>query len=233
MQKSYRKITCLAHRGASGYEPENTLRSLARALELGADWVEFDVRAVENEAVLFHDRTLLRCLGRAEVVAAQSLQTLRSYDLGKGERVPLLSEALHLLKGRAGAQVELKGGFIASIAATRIEEALSSGWGAEKILVSSFDYEELLEFKRLLPHVPRALLLYGYPWKIDALLAAVEPTTVHLHIDSVTPSRIAHAHNHGLQVFVYSVDDPNDIEYLRQLGVDGIFSNFPERVNPR
>lgn len=225
-----RPVIALAHRGASGHEPENTLRAFARALELGAHWVEFDVRVVADEAVIFHDRSLKRCTGKSGVLAHQSLAQIRSYDVGKGERIPLLSEALALLKGRAGAQIELKGPECAAVVAARVREALEEGWQLHDLLVSSFDYDELLAFARILPQVPRAVLLYGYPWNMGKLLQRVRPATVHLHIDSVTPARIQYAQKQGCKVFVYPVDEPADIAWLKGLGVDGIFSNYPERV---
>jgi glycerophosphoryl diester phosphodiesterase len=223
-------LLCFAHRGASGHEPENTLRSFSKALDLGASWIEFDVRAVENEAVVFHDRTLTRCAKRLGFIDRQSLATVRSYDVGQGERIPLFSEVLALIKGKAKAQVELKGYNSATVAARVIREALALGWQTNDFLVSAFDQNELSMFKRELPAVPLGLLIYGYPINVDEMIKTFEPISIHLHIDSVTTQRITDAHARGLDVYVYTANEVRDIESLRDMGIDGLFTNYPERV---
>jgi len=223
-------LLCFAHRGASGHEPENTLRSFAKALELGAPWMEFDVRAVEHEAVVFHDRTLTRCAKRFGFIDRQSLQKVRSHDVGKGEKIPLFSEVLDLIQGKAKAQVELKGSGSA-VAATRVlKKALADGWHINDFLVSSFDQDELSLFRRELPHIPRGLLVYGYPLHLADLIKLFEPISVHLHLDTVSSDRVASLQARGLNVFVYTVNETSDIETVRDMGIDGIFTNFPERV---
>jgi glycerophosphoryl diester phosphodiesterase len=223
-------LLCFAHRGASGHEPENTLRSFSKALELGAPWIEFDVRAVENEAVVFHDRTLTRCAKRFGFIDRQSLGKVRSYDVGKGERIPLFSEVLALMKGRAKAQVELKGKGSASVAVRVIREALTEGWQPDDFLVSAFDQIELIIFKKEVPEIPLGLLIYGHPINLKEMISTFEPISIHLHIDSVTCERVSDAHSQGLQVYVYTVNEISDIDAIRDMGADGVFTNFPERV---
>jgi glycerophosphoryl diester phosphodiesterase len=223
-------MICLAHRGASGHEPENTMRSFAKALELGAEWLEFDVRAVEGTAIIFHDRDLMRCAKTFGLVSMQSLAKLRTYDVGKGERIPLLSEVLDLLKGRAKAQVELKGRNSAVVAVAEIERALNDGWKEQDLLVSSFDQVELKKFKELLPSIPIGLLIYGYPINLQEMIKTFNPLSLHIHLDSVTLERVRDARSLALKVFVYTVNEKSDIAAMRDLGVDGVFSNFPDRV---
>jgi len=81
-------LICFAHRGASGYEPENTLRSFSRALDLGATWIECDVRVVEGELVIFHDRTLSRLTGAPGKVSDLDLSTLRSLKVKGTAPIP-------------------------------------------------------------------------------------------------------------------------------------------------
>ncbi len=84
-------LICFAHRGASGYEPENTIRSFTRALELGATWIECDVRAVQEELVVFHDRTLDRLTGTPGNVGDLDLTKLRSLKVRGSVPVVLMS----------------------------------------------------------------------------------------------------------------------------------------------
>jgi len=223
-------FTCFAHRGASGYEPENTLLSFRRALELGATWLEFDVRIVEGEAVVFHDRTLARCTGDSGALEKRRLSFVRSLDAGKGERIPLLSEVLDLALGRAGLQIELKSRGAAPIVADQLARRISDGVPPESFLISSFDFEETAHFRHLMPQVPVALLLYGYPRNAVELARLISAVSVHLNLDAVTPARVAELHAASLKVFIYTVNDAADLQYVKSLGVDGVFSDFPDRV---
>jgi glycerophosphoryl diester phosphodiesterase len=192
--------------------------------------MEFDVRAVEHEAIVFHDRTLTRCAKRFGFIDRQSLQRVRSYDVGKGETIPLFSEVLDLIKGKARAQVELKGSGSAVAASRVLKKVLAEGWQASDFLVSSFDQDELSLFRRELPQIPRGLLVYGYPLHLAELIKVFEPISVHLHLDTVSSERVASLQACGLSVFVYTVNETSDIEMVRDMGIDGIFTNFPERV---
>lgn len=228
--ESDENFICLAHRGASGYEPENTLRSFSKALELGARWIEFDLRLVEDELVVFHDRTLSRRASVSGVVEHQKLSTLRTLDVGKGEQIPLFSEVLSLIRGAARAQVELKGHGTGEKTAHYLNNLLSMGWAPDTFLISSFDHDEILEFIKHAPTIPVALLLYGYPLHAIPMAQAIKAYSVHLHLDTVTPRRVSTLHEAGFKVFVYTVNDPADIAAMRSIGVDGVFSDFPDRV---
>jgi glycerophosphoryl diester phosphodiesterase len=221
---------CFAHRGASGTYPENTLLSFSRALELGARWIELDLRIVEGELIVFHDRTLSRRAGVSGSVEKQSLATLRELNVGQGERIPLFSEVLALVKGRARLQVELKGRGTGEVTAHHLNSLLSNGWAPNTFLVSSFDHEEISNFTRIAPTIPVGLLLYGYPLNAVEMARTLKAYSVHLHLETVTPKRVGILHDAGFKVFVYTVNEPADITAMRSIGVDGVFSDFPERV---
>lgn len=223
-------FTCFAHRGASGYEPENTLRSFRSALELGAKWLELDVRVVEGVAVVFHDRTLSRRTGQSGVVERQSLSLIRSLDAGKGEHIPLLSEVIELARGRASLQVELKGAGTVPAVVKLLSDAISHGSSPLSFLVSSFEYVEVEQFKAALPEVPVGLLLHGYPRDPVRLAQAISAVSVHLNLDAVTPKRVAELHHARLKVFAYTVNDPGDLAAVKAAGVDGVFTDFPDRI---
>lgn len=224
------EFVCFAHRGASGYEPENTLRSFSRALELGAQWIELDVRVVEDQPIIFHDRTLRRRTGVGGVVEKLPLSFLRSLDAGKGEKIPLLSEVTDLVSQRAKLQLELKSRGAASAVAAHLSRCLSNGAVPSDFLISSFDFEEALLFTKLLPQVPVGLLIHGYPRNPEELAHQLSAVSVHINLDAVTPKRVADLHSAGLKVFVYTVNEPADLQFVRNAGVDGVFTDFPDRV---
>jgi glycerophosphoryl diester phosphodiesterase len=225
-----RQFICFAHRGASGHEPENSELSFTKALELGASWIELDVRIVESQAIVFHDRNLKRMTGVNGVVSKQCLHDIQSLSLPKGLKIPLLREVLTSLKGKASLQIELKGAGTGIIVAEELNAALALGWRAESLLVSSFDHAELLTFKTLAPGIPRGVLVYGYPLNCIGIARKLGAVSVHIDLDAVSKERISRVQQAGFKVYVYTVDDPSDIAMLREWGADGVFSNFPERA---
>jgi glycerophosphoryl diester phosphodiesterase len=223
-------LICFAHRGASGYEPENTMRSFTRALELGATWIECDIRVVEDELVVFHDRTLERLTGTSGKLGHLDLGTLRTLKVKGTEPIPLLSEVVELLHTKAYLQLELKGPGTGERVGRYLTSLLKSGWHSDAFLVSSFDHEELAAFKNVAPSIPIGVLLYGYPINTPELAKALGAYSVHLNLETITPKRVSTLHQAGFKVFVYTVNDPADIEAMRVVGVDGVFSDFPDRV---
>ena len=223
-------MICFAHRGASGYEPENTLRSFSKALELGATWIECDVRKVEEELVVFHDRTLSRLTGTSGWVGNQTVASLRALKVKGTEQIPFLSEVLTLIRGKARAQLELKGAGSGELLARYLTTLLEEGWKGDSFLVSSFDHEELATFKRFCPAVPIGILLYGYPMNTPHIAQSLGAYSVHLDLETVTPKRVGTLHELGFKVFVYTVNEPADISAMRAVGVDGVFSDYPDRI---
>src|SRR2546428_297275 len=135
---------CIGHRGARGHEPENTVRSVRRAIELGADGVEIDVYFVDGELVVIHDAKLERTTNGRGRVMRKSFAFLRSLDAGKGERIPTLREIFDAVDRRAFVNVELKGRNTAEPVQSLIEEYVAArGWRFEDFIVSSFHRREL------------------------------------------------------------------------------------------
>jgi glycerophosphoryl diester phosphodiesterase len=226
-------FTIFAHRGACGTEPENTLRSFRRALELGAEWVELDVQSVEGTPVVFHDHRLERRTDGSGPIEGQPLKTIRALDAGLGERIPLLDEVLSMLAGRAGVNIELKGAGTAEPVAALLDDRLSAGiWTPERLLVSSFDLSELSRFGRLMPDVPLGALFRSAPPAPGSVLPGQRLFSLHLRRDAVTPESVDRAHGFGLRVFVFTVNDPGEMDRLKSMGIDGAFTDFPERFLP-
>ena len=222
-------VLCIGHRGACGHEPENTLRSIRRALELGADGVEIDVRFVDGELIVFHDARLERTTNGRGDVARKRFAELRALDAGKGERIPTLREVFELVARSAFINIELKGRGTAAPVETLIREFVDRhGWSYEHFVVSSFHRTELRAVNE--PRIPIALLLTR-PTRLSMLSARrVRAVAVNPALRYVTRGFVEDAHRHGLKVFVYTVNDPADLARMRTLGVDGVFTDFPERA---
>lgn len=226
------RFTVIGHRGARGHAPENTLLALDTGIRLGAHWLEFDVQRHDSGALLvFHDLTLERTTNGRGPLAAQPFEALRRLDAGQGQQIPTLEEALELIDQQAGVNIELKtadgtGEAVAGV----IRTYLAAGWSPEQFLVSSFHLPELWEFKQFAPEIPIGALIGGVP--LDWAGAAVElgAAALNLSAEFVDPRLVADAKAHGMQVYVYTVNDPDEMRALRALGVDGVFTDYPDRA---
>lgn len=220
---------CIGHRGARGHEPENTLRSVRRALELGAHGIEIDVWFIDGELLVFHDATLDRTTNGHGPISRKSFAQLRAFDAGRGERIPTLREVFETVNRRAFINIELKGRRTAGPVRALIAEFVERhGWVYEDFLVSSFHRMELRAISD--PRIPIALLLTR-PTRLYALSARrVRAVAVNPSLRYVTERFVEDAHRRGFKVFVYTVNEPDAFARLRAWGVDGVFTDFPDRV---
>jgi len=225
------EFICFAHRGGGGHQPENTLLAVRRALSLGAQWLEVDVHAAEGELVVIHDRTLERTTDGEGYVAGRTLEYLRSLDAGKGERIPLLREVFDLAGPRAGVNVELKGHGTAAPAVSLIEEYVARrGWTYGRVLVSSFNRRELKKVRNFQAKIKLGLNTRRFSLPAARLAEELGAGSLHLDLKYINRRAVGQAHRRGLKVFVFTVNCAEDVARMRLLGVDGIFTDYPELV---
>ncbi len=214
----------IAHRGASADAPENTLAAFALARRQGADGVELDVRrSADGALVLCHDPVL----PDGRLVAATASSELP-------DSVPTLAAALDELAGSL-VNVEIKNlahepDFDASRSlADDVVALLAERGGADRVLVSSFDLATVDRVREVGEGVPTALLTFVDPTPERGVAIAAERghVAVHPHDGTTTPALVAAAHDAGIQVNVWTVDDPERIAALAAIGVDGIVTNVP------
>jgi len=225
------KLFCFGHRGACGHEPENTVRSVRRALELGADGVEVDVQLADGELVVIHDETLSRTTNGQGRVTKKTFAYLRSLDAGLGEKIPTLTEVFNAVSRRAVVNVELKGPHTAApVTALVVEYVQRRGWAFDDFLISSFDHAQLQNVRQLCPAIRIGALIEKAPRSLAQFAEALGAWSLHASKRCVTPALVADARRRGLKVFVFTINRPGEITRMRTLGVDGVFSDFPERV---
>lgn len=224
-------MICIGHRGACGHAPENTLLSVRTALDLKVDWVEVDVYAIENQLVVFHDERLERTTNGKGLIHDKTLDYLRSLDAGNGEKIPLLAEVLEVISGAAGINVELKGTGSAALTANLLQaEVVSGRFSSKQILVSSFNHRELYQFKQLVPEIAIGGLVAGIPLSLAAFAEELGAATVNAALDFVSEEFVADTHRRGMSFYVYTVNHADDVQRMANLGVDGVFSDYPEVV---
>jgi glycerophosphoryl diester phosphodiesterase len=230
----------LGHRGASADAPENTLAAFRLAMEQGADGVELDVwRCATGEVVVFHDDDATRIAGSPLRPDRATLAQLRALDVGahrgeafRGERIPLLAEVLEALPS-AVVNVELKsrGRDVALAAATA--QVIARARAEDRVIVSSFDYRLVAAFRAAAPRLPVGLLFeHEHPWRLRTWLAArlLHAEAVHPEDVLVTPARAAAWAARGLAMSVWTVDAPQAVERLVDLGASAIITNVPGRT---
>ncbi|HEX9291556.1 MAG TPA: glycerophosphodiester phosphodiesterase family protein [Anaeromyxobacteraceae bacterium] len=228
----------MGHRGASADAPENTLAAFRLAIEQGADGVELDVwRCGSGEVVVQHDADTRRTGGASLRIASATLAELRRLDVGawkgerfRGERIPLLAEVLEALPG-AAVNVELKSTGAPDLAlALAVHRALREARAEERCIVSSFDYALLAAFRLAAPRVASGVLFAADQWWRTREVVGtrlLRPRAVHPDRQLVTPERARAWSARGLEVNVWTVDDPGEVERLCGLGAAAIISNRP------
>lgn len=223
-------MLCIGHRGAAGHAPENTVLSVETAVAMGADWVEIDVYVVDGELIVIHDPTLERTTNGVGEVMAQPLAALRALDAGQGQQIPLLSEIFAAAAGRVGVNIELKGPETAVPVVQFVQRQLDAGWPLSYILISSFDHNMLRMVHELDPRLRLGALLFPEP--LDWLQDAVDMGAYAINpwLPTVTAELVQTAHARGLKVYVWTVNEPAEMARMQALGVDGLFTDYPDRL---
>lgn len=217
----------MGHRGAPAYEPENTLRSLSRALEMGVDAVEIDVHlSKDGRIMVIHDDTVDRTTNGAGRVRDLTFAELRALDAGKGERIPSLEEVVDVVAGKAHLIVEVKDPAAA--------EPLVKFFQARPIFadahVISFWHPLVKAMKEQEPRLRTGVLMVGCPADPVGLARAARAEALVLQYAYVTPDLVAAAHAHGLLVYVWNIDDIETLKPYLAMNLDGIGSNRPDVV---
>ena len=229
----------IAHRGASGRAPENTLAAFRLALEMGAKAVEFDVhQTLDRELVVAHDDDLRRCGGdKRRLKNVRWKGDAERIDVGSwfdarfaGERPPRLDDVYDLAPETVELHLEIKhGSSVYPDIEERVLDLVRRRKGLRRTLVSSFDHAALRRV-RALDETARV----GYLLGLRTLKAAfremkdLAAESLNLSARQATARAVKAAHDRGFKVLVYTVNTPMERDRLAALGVDGIFSNYPE-----
>lgn len=227
--KQNKKIKIIGHRGAKGYKPENTLSSFKKAMELEADMIEFDVRALPTgEVVVIHDFVLNRTTNGAGRLSGVSFDYLRQLDAGGGQKVPTLQEALDFIGQKRPVYIELKGSDIASRVAAIIEAYLHKGWRTENLLVASFNLDELRVFQKAMPQVKILGLYYRGIGKYFGISGQTQPIRLWRRFNTAALVKMAKEKNS--EFIIGTSNRQRQIRKLAGMGVDAIVTNYPDRV---
>lgn len=236
MNRKYRNV---AHRGASAYAPENTLRAFRRAIELGAHMSELDLHLTKDGAlVVMHNFTVDETTNGHGEIKDLTLAQIQALDAGQGESPPTLQQVIDLVRGRNGLYIELKGQGTppATVKLLRANKFTSS----DQVIVGSFQPELVRETKELAPELSVSLLVgpvYPAP-ELIALARAAKADFIHLCWESrapqphklLTPELLDALRAAGLGIVLWHEERYDELQVLRTLDVDAICTNTPDKL---
>ncbi|HEV2134773.1 MAG TPA: glycerophosphodiester phosphodiesterase [Terracidiphilus sp.] len=218
----------IGHRGAAGHAPGNTLLSFEAALRFGVDLIEIDVQQTsDGHLIVLHDRNLRPSTNGNGPVESRTLEEIRKLRTVPGDlSIPTLNETIACVNGRAGFMVEIK---VPGIAGQTLQTIRNAGFRGS-VYYASFLHEELLAIRELDPGAPTIALLEGTPVNMTAFALDARATHAGLSIHSLSRRFVDTLHEAGIQVFTWTVDEPDQIAFAKSCGVDGLISNFPDRL---
>ncbi|MBL4709462.1 MAG: hypothetical protein JKY48_13585 [Flavobacteriales bacterium] len=240
----------IAHRGASGLVPENTLIAFKKAIEIGVDRIEMDLRqTIDGEVIVLHDKTIKRTTNGWGSVRKLSLKRVQRYSAGSwfhydfgAEKVPTFREVLELVNGRTTLLLEIKDGSpyhhgIEKNVIELINEYDAHDW----CIVQSFNDKVLKNF-RALPElnsdvqklfeivIPVAPFYGGSRFTYKSVRSYDFAQEVNVNFKNVTPLVIRKLHKMGKKINVWTVNDNYDLNRFVEMGVDGIITDYPDRL---
>ena len=222
----------IGHRGAKGYEIENTVISFQKALDMHVDGIELDVHlSADNEIMVFHDDTLDRLTNGKGLISSFTLRELKTFLINAQETIPTLREILNLIDKKCYVNIEVKSYEVTDPAVTLIEEYVKNkNWKYDDFLVSSFDWNALQQVRFLNDEIHIGVLTEN---NLDLALAFakfVKAKSIHPHFLLLTKENTAQIQAKGLQVFPWTVNEIEDIETIKSYNVNGIITDFPDRI---
>ncbi len=235
-------VMVTAHRGFSGAAPENTWLAFQKAIEIGADMLELDVRfSRDREIVVIHDETVDRTTNGRGKVFDYSLKDLRRLNAGSSfspqsapENIPILKEILELAKGKIPVNIEIKnpnesGYSILDLTDRTLEEVKKAGM-LSQVIFSCFNPQALERIKEVEPRVWMALL-YHEDWKsVRDVTQEKDYRILNLRHIYVTENKIKQIHKAGMKVNVYTVNAEEEMKQFIRWDVDGIITNHPDKL---
>lgn len=219
-------ILKIGHRGAKGYEPENTLVSFQKAIDLKVDGIELDVHlSSDEEIIVIHDETIDRTSTEKGFVNQFTALDLKKFG------IPKLIEVLDLVNRNCFVNIELKGSGTAKPVVALMElYVFKKKWTYDNFLVSSFDWKMLEEVQLLNPKIRIGVLTEVAVEKALAFAKKIKAFSIHPDYALLSKENVALMQKNGLEVYPWTVNSTEDIQKTKSFNVNGIISDFPDRI---
>lgn len=226
------KILKIAHRGASAYEPENTLVSFQKAIDLKADGIELDVHlSADAVLVVIHDETIDRTTNGIGSVNQFTLAELKEFKIDKNQEIPTLEEVFDLVNKQCLINIELKGNDTAKPVIDLIEVYVKEKkWHYNDFLISSFDWTMLEEVTHLNAKIRIGVLTEESIENALAFAKKIKAFSINPDFTLLTEENVALLKENGFEIWPWTVNSDDAIRKIKSYEVNGIISNFPDRI---
>ncbi len=216
----------IGHRGAKGYEAENTLASFQKAIDLGCDGVELDVHCCKSgEIVVIHDYTIDRTTSGKGFIKELTLAELKKY------KIPTLEEVLDLIDNHFLVNIELKSNDCVEKVMRIVNNYIEfKNWSSTKFLISSFDWDNLEEISKLNSEINIGVITENSLDKAIEFAIKINALTIIPNYKLLNQENVTLLKENRFKIFTWTVNEIADIEKMKSLNVDGIISDFPDRI---
>lgn len=224
----------IAHRGASGYEPENTLAAFSKAVAMHTDMIELDVRVCgSGELVIMHDARVDRTTNGSGKVSSLSLTDLKELDAGNGEKIPTLPEALDAIGTKAKININIKVRAAVKPTITLVAEYIHQGkFGYDHIILASANIYTIRQVQRMYPRIRTSIIIRYFSRTLFRVSQFTKPYAVQPFSKCVSKKFVQRMKEKGIAIFPWTSfsEEPGFIKNMKKMNVDGIISNYPDRV---
>ncbi|MEO8239712.1 MAG: glycerophosphodiester phosphodiesterase family protein [Flavobacterium sp.] len=226
------KLLKIAHRGAKAYEPENTLKAFQKALDLHADGIELDVHlSADGHLIVMHDETIDKMTNGKGFVNTLSLSELKSFLIADQYEIPTLNEVFDLINKKCLINIELKNRDTSTKVAALINEYISEkNWKYEHFIVSSFDWKALQEVHSLDSKIPIGVLTETDLDMALAFAELIKARAIHPDYQLLNPENTKKIQEKGFWALPWTVNELEDIQKMKNYNVNGIITDFPDRI---
>ena len=224
----------IGHRGSKGYVAENTLESIKHAILLGVNGIEIDVfKCLSGELVLSHENNLKRLTGKSGQLEKLTLGELKKFLVVGKYKIPTLTDVLQTIETPLFVNIELKGLNTAQATSKIITNlSKSTSWRLENFIISSFNWNELEQFRSIDKNTPVGVLLSNSMSINEAIEFGkkINAQAIHPNFKLLNEKTVKKIKNNGFKIYTWTVNSKDDINYMKKLKVDGIISDFPDKI---
>ena len=227
-------ILRIGHRGSKGYVAENTLESIKHAILLGVNGIEIDVfKCLSGELVLSHENNLKRLTGKSGQLEKLTLGELKKFLVVGKYKIPTLTDVLQTIETPLFVNIELKGLNTAQATSKIITNlSKSTSWRLENFIISSFNWNELEQFRSIDKNTPVGVLLSNSMSINEAIEFGkkINAQAIHPNFKLLNDKAVKKIKNNGFKIYTWTVNNEDDINFMKKLKVDGIISDYPDRI---
>ena len=224
----------IGHRGSKGYIAENTLESINHAILLGVDGIEIDIfKCLSGELVLSHENDLKRLTGKSGQLEKLTLNELKKFLVVGKYNIPTLTDVLTKIETPLFVNIELKGLNTAQPTSKIISDiSTNTSWSFENFIVSSFNWDELELFRSVDKNTPVGVLVSKSMSVNEAIEFGkkINAQAIHPNFKLLNGKAVKKIKNNGFKIYAWTVNNEDDINLMKTLKVDGIISDYPDRI---